>query len=365
MSALLASAPVQAFGAADANGLAIPALIAPLVAPILSQLPGELPQLADAALQAASAHQTRDVDATILHWATELTPLAAAALTGEAGVALTARVERTVAAAQRLVADTRHVCQLESAGWSVLDELRGQLLQLAHQCAAEILQAVTDTALTQGFGAGLIGMQARAFAIAQRYYEQAQTHLSRADGQLMDIATSLEQVHTRASDEVGARSSLTGVQAGDEPHALGSSSLPSAAPATEYAQELASSADASTATAPTPQAQAAVHAAKQALGTPYVWGGNTPGVGLDCSGLTYWAYQQAGVDIPRVAEAQTVGSQVSRDQVLPGDLVVWDGHVAMVIDQHTMIEAGDPVQMNPIRETNVGMQFKGYFRPTG
>src|SRR5699024_8411380 len=59
--------------------------------------------------------------------------------------------------------------------------------------------------------------------------------------------------------------------------------------------------------APTPQAQAAVDHALSALGTPYQWGGNTPGVGLDCSGLTQWAYGQAGVDIPRTAAEQAVG----------------------------------------------------------
>lgn len=113
-----------------------------------------------------------------------------------------------------------------------------------------------------------------------------------------------------------------------------------------------------------PAALAAVAAAKSALGTPYQWGGNTPGVGLDCSGLTHWAYKNAGVTIPRVAAAQAIGSRVSRVDLLPGDLAVWDGHVAMIVDSTTMIEAGNPVQLTPIRETNIGMGFKGFYRPT-
>ena len=105
--------------------------------------------------------------------------------------------------------------------------------------------------------------------------------------------------------------------------------------------------------------------ALSAVGTPYQWGGNTPGVGLDCSGLTKWAYGQAGVDIPRTAAEQTVGRPVDASELLPGDLAVWDGHVAMVIGDGQMVEAGDPVQVNPIRTTNMDMGFKGFWRPTG
>ena len=109
--------------------------------------------------------------------------------------------------------------------------------------------------------------------------------------------------------------------------------------------------------------RAAVAAAKSMMGTPYVWGGNSPG-GFDCSGLTSWAYSQAGVEIPRTAENQAIGQQVHYDDLQPGDLVVWTGHVAMYAGDGMMVEAGDPVQMNPVRTTNIGMPFKGFWRPT-
>ena len=109
--------------------------------------------------------------------------------------------------------------------------------------------------------------------------------------------------------------------------------------------------------------QAAVAAAKSQVGQPYVWGGTGNG-GFDCSGLTQWAYSQAGVELPRTADQQTIGQQVSADQLQPGDLVVWDGHVAMYSGNGEIVEAGDPVQTNPLRTTNMGMQFKGFWRPT-
>ena len=109
---------------------------------------------------------------------------------------------------------------------------------------------------------------------------------------------------------------------------------------------------------------AAVEAAKSQIGTPYVWGGAAPG-GFDCSGLTSWAYGQAGLEIPRVAADQTVGKQVAYQELQPGDLVLWSGHAAMYAGDGMMIEAGSPVQMNPVRTENLGMTFRGFWRPTG
>ncbi|WP_439032376.1 C40 family peptidase [Gordonia terrae] len=121
--------------------------------------------------------------------------------------------------------------------------------------------------------------------------------------------------------------------------------------------------DGSVAYAPDQRAATAVRAALSQRGVPYVWGGTTPD-GFDCSGLTQWAYRQAGVDLPRLAQDQdTAGIRVSQAQLRPGDLAVWSGHVAMYIGNNQMVEAGDPVSVSAVRTSNLDQTFEGFFRP--
>ena len=103
------------------------------------------------------------------------------------------------------------------------------------------------------------------------------------------------------------------------------------------------------ATAPSPAAAEAVGYALAQIGTPYRWGGETPGVGFDCSGLTQAAYAAAGIAIPRTSEAQWSGlPHVPLDQLQPGDLVFFNpgefiaglpGHVGIYIGSGEMVDA--------------------------
>lgn len=68
--------------------------------------------------------------------------------------------------------------------------------------------------------------------------------------------------------------------------------------------------------------QKVLNAARSQLGVPYVWGGETPGVAFDCSGLTEYAYSRAGHWIPRVANDQfNFFRMIPKSQARPGDLV--------------------------------------------
>ncbi|MBT3152484.1 C40 family peptidase [Streptomyces sp. CHD11] len=71
------------------------------------------------------------------------------------------------------------------------------------------------------------------------------------------------------------------------------------------------------------RAAAAFSAAKSRVGLPYVWGATGPS-SFDCSGLTSWAFQQAGVSLPRTSQAQAnVGTRINSLSALrPGDLII-------------------------------------------
>jgi len=78
------------------------------------------------------------------------------------------------------------------------------------------------------------------------------------------------------------------------------------------------------------------------IGSPYVWGGTTPG-GWDCSGFTQWVYAQAGISIPRV-NAWTAMKPTATPA--PGDLVMQNGgaHVGIYVGNGMMISALNPSQ---------------------
>ncbi len=95
----------------------------------------------------------------------------------------------------------------------------------------------------------------------------------------------------------------------------------------------------------------AVSWALSQIGTPYVWGGETPGVGFDCSGLVQAAYAVAGKALPRVAQDQYDATpKLAPGAVLaPGDLVFFGGgpgsidHVGLFVGivngQEVMVDA--------------------------
>lgn len=321
----------------------IPSLVAPLSrlvpgpavagdGPVAQLAAGDLPALVDALPAAAEA-----------------------AVTGTAGTAVT----RTLTEAGRRAVTVPDLSddleKLADEAVTAVGRAAGDITVIAGQCVRQLVALVVGAPLSPATAVA-------AGAVAAEHRGRAEARLTALGGELEALTARIGVVDAQLPEPPAGPGAIEAAPP-DAPAGSPPGVPPAEPPVTPEAAPAAASADIPG--APTPQAGAAVEAAQSALGTPYVWGGTTPGAGMDCSGLTQWAYAQAGVDIPRTADAQAVGPQVPADQLAPGDLAVWDGHVAMITGDGMMIEAGDPVQQSPVRTENIGMGFLGFYRPTG
>lgn len=175
-----------------------------------------------------------------------------------------------------------------------------------------------------------------------------------------DQGIAQQTVSQAASDRSQAESTLTGEQ-----QALsGANAQVQGIINQQAAQERAAQAQAAQAHygsgATTPASgnlSAAISAAESQIGVPYVWAGDTPGVGFDCSGLVMWAYSKAGISFPHSAEGQYEDTtHIPMSALQPGDLVFWGSggyvdHVGIYVGGGDILDApqtGERVQIQPI-----------------
>lgn len=80
--------------------------------------------------------------------------------------------------------------------------------------------------------------------------------------------------------------------------------------------------------------------AKRFVGNPYVWGGTNLNTGADCSGFVKSVYKSFGYSLPRSSSSQrSAGRKVSYSKKQPGDLICYNGHIAIYIGNGKIVHA--------------------------
>ena len=280
---------------------------------------------------AAAASQVAAADAALAVFQPKLDALANASLKGA----------RLSALSSLLTADsaTAYLDQV-----TAMDQVSGDTMQTL--ASAKVAKATAVAAASAAQQARTTAQQAADTAAgAVLAAQQAVADLAGQQESLKDTITSFEKLYTSLSlSERGA--------AIDEFQNSYLSPEAKAQLALETAQSAAAGvtdrnvSELSVRLAPDTASGIAVAAALSRRGLPYVWGDVGPR-SFDCSGLMLWAWEQAGITIPRTSSGQSNLPEVPLDQLLPGDLVTYYvpvSHVGMYIGNGLVVEASTTTQ---------------------
>ncbi|MDH6134779.1 cell wall-associated NlpC family hydrolase [Kitasatospora sp. MAA4] len=221
-----------------------------------------------------------------------------------------------------------------------------------------MLTAKPDSFLTQaGSVSQMNSTQSETLKDLQQQQQKLDQEKADAQSKLADLAATTQTLQAAKTDMQGKLAkaqallnTLTEQQrqqmAAADAKAAADSAAKAAAQAGGTASRSAARTDLSALTSTAganPQAAAAVAAAESKLGAAYVYGATGPST-FDCSGLTQWAYAQAGVSLPRTSQEQesagtNLGTNLANAQV--GDLIIFYGgdHVGIYVGNGNVIHA--------------------------
>jgi cell wall-associated NlpC family hydrolase len=337
------------------------------------------------ALLALDEYQATDAAYVVAQQKADAAAAASAQATAELGVArddVVAFARRSYmegstysgAAALITAADPAELIQraalLEAAGTHRSDVLDHVTVLQAQATAAETVARDTLTSAT-----ALQEQAAASLAVAQEAEVSAREQEAALETQQTELETELAAAQEELSELVGERAAADRLAQAAPPVPAAPSG--NVAPPPAGNQTPAGDGNASA-------AQTAIDAAMAYRGTRYAWGGggtNGPGWGwgidqgvwgFDCSGLTQYAYAQAGISIPRNSRAQySALPKVSSDDLRPGDLVFWGSdpsdpltiyHVALYLGNGRVVQA--PESGDVVKESAMWWQgYAGAVRP--
>ena len=209
---------------------------------------------------------------------------------------------------------------------------------------------------------------------ASKAIEKSQALLATAKGDLADLVKKEEERRAREAEAAAKKAAEERIARERAATAAAAAAAASAAiavrrsPSGGATRQAAPPSDTQAFNYPAPSAKAAiaVAAARSQIGVPYVWATSSPGVSFDCSGLTLWAWAQAGVSMGHFTGAQYAQfPKVPYEALEPGDLVFFGSdlhHMGMYIGGGMMIHApytGSWVQISSV----YGGSYSGAVRP--